>query len=485
MTDSGAQAAAPRPSTVRKVALAAMAGSAIEWYDFFIYLTAALVFGPLFFPGASEVAAVLASFSTAAVGFVARPVGGILFGHFGDKLGRKPTLVIALLTMGTATTLVGLLPTYATIGVAAPIILFVLRFCQGLAVGGQWGGAVLLATEYAPEGKRGFYGSFAQVGVPVGLVLGNGIFLILTAIMGEAAFAAWGWRIPFLLSVVLIGVALYIQLRLEDTPAFRQLEERQHEGEESESGSPVLEVLRDHPKQVLLAGGAFFVVSGAYYVMITGMLDYGTRILGVSQNIMLAAVLISSFAQIYFLTGWSALSDRLGRRPVYLAGAALLGLWAFPMVWLVNTKSAFLITLALFIGQMFLSMMYGPQAALFSEMFSARVRYSGASIGYQGVCFCRGPRAHHHGLAAGIHGHVAVGLPLRLRDGRRHLRVGLPDHGDLRGRDDPGSGKGDRGGGGHDRIASLAVPSQCVPLRCGGHLSRRREVVRDRALRKG
>jgi MFS family permease len=243
----------------------------------------------------------------------------------------------------------------------------------------------LLATEYAPEDKRGFYGSFAQVGVPVGLVLGNSVFLILTAIMGEAAFAAWGWRIPFLLSVVLIGVALYIQLRLEDTPVFRQLEERQQEGEETESRSPVLEVLRYHPKQVLLAGGAFFVVNGAYYVMITGMLDYGTRILGMSQNIMLAAVLISSFAQIFFLTGWSALSDRLGRRPVYLAGAALLGLWAFPMFWLVNTKGAFLITLALFIGQMFLSMMYGPQAALFSEMFSARVRYSGASIGYQGA----------------------------------------------------------------------------------------------------
>src|ERR671921_2998376 len=387
MTESGAQAAAPSPSTVRKVALAAMAGSAIEWYDFFIYLTAAaLVFGPLFFPGASEVAAVLASFSTAAVGFVARPVGGILFGHYGDRLGRKPTLVIALLTMGTATTLVGLMPTYATIGVAAPIILFVLRFLQGLAVGGQWGGAVLLATEYAPEDKRGLYGSFAQSGVPVGLLLGNTVFLLLSATLGEQAFAAWAWRIPFLLSVVLIAVALYIQLRLEDTPVFRLLEEqRQQEGEDAEARSPVLEVLRDHPKQVLLAGGAFFVVNGAYYVMITGMLDYGTRVLGVSQNLMLAAVLISSFAQIFFLTGWSALSDRLGRRPVYLAGAALLGLWAFPMFWFVNTKSAFLITLALFIGQLFLSMMYGPQAALFSEMFSARVRYSGASIGYQGA----------------------------------------------------------------------------------------------------
>jgi MHS family shikimate/dehydroshikimate transporter-like MFS transporter len=386
MTESSAQAAAPSPSTVRKVALAAMAASAIEWYDFFIYLTAAaLVFGPLYFPGGSEVAGVLASFSTAAVGFVARPVGGILFGHFGDRLGRKPTLVIALLTMGTATTLVGLLPTYATIGVAAPIALFILRFCQGLAVGGQWGGAVLLATEYAPPGKRGFYGSFAQVGVPIGLVLGNTSFLILSGVLGEDAFAAWGWRIPFLLSVVLIGIALYIQLRLEDTPIFRQLEERIHEGEEAESRSPVIEVLRDHPKQVLLAAGAFFVVNGAYYVMITGMLDYGTRILGVSQNVMLAAVLISSFAQIFFLTGWSALSDRVGRRPVYLAGAALLGLWAFPMFWLVNTKSAVLITIALAFGQLFLSMMYGPQAALFAEMFSARVRYSGASIGYQGA----------------------------------------------------------------------------------------------------
>src|SRR5215216_368995 len=384
MTESGAQAAAPSPSTVRKVALAAMAGSAIEWYDFFIYLTAAaLVFGPLFFPGGSEVAGVLAAFSTAAVGFVARPIGGLLFGHFGDKLGRKPTLVIALLTMGTATTLVGLLPTYATIGVAAPIALFVLRFLQGLAVGGQWGGAVLLATEYAPEGKRGYYGSFAQMGVPVGLLLGNTIFLLLSEIFGEQAFAAWAWRIPFLLSVILIGVALYIQLRLEDTPVFRRLEERQREGGDAESRSPVLEVLRDHPKQILLAAGAFFVVNGAFYVLITGMLDYGTRDLGLSRSAMLTAVLISSVAQILMLPAWSLLSDRLGRRPVYLAGAVLLGLWAFPLFWLVDTRNIVLITVALLLGQLFLSMMYGPQAALFSEMFSRQVRYSGASIGYQ------------------------------------------------------------------------------------------------------
>ncbi|MCA1717887.1 MAG: MHS family MFS transporter [Actinobacteria bacterium] len=387
MASSSAAAPAPSPSTIRKVLMAACAGSAIEWYDFFIYLTAAaLVFPTLFFPtDISATAAVLASLSTAAVGFVARPVGGALFGHYGDKLGRKPTLVIALLVMGVATTLVGVMPTFATIGVLAPILLFVLRFAQGLAVGGQWGGAVLLATEYAPPGKRGFYGSFAQVGVPIGLVLGNAFFLVLGALMSPEAFNAWGWRIPFLASIVLIGLAMYIQLRLEDTPAFRQLQERQQQDTAAgvQQRSPLLEVFRDHWRQVLLAGGAFFVVNGAFYVMITGTLDYGTRDLGLERQPILFAVLISSFAQIFFLTAWAALSDRVGRRPVYLAGAVLLGLWAFPMFWLIDTRSFVLITVALTVGQLFLSMMYGPQAALFSEMFSARVRYSGASMGYQ------------------------------------------------------------------------------------------------------
>ena len=390
MTSSGAEAATPSPSTIRKVLVAACAASAIEWYDFFIYLTAAaLVFPTLFFPADIDpVAGVLASFSTAAVGFFARPVGGVLFGHFGDRMGRKKTLVTALLLMGVATTLVGLLPTYSTVGIWAAIALFVLRICQGLAVGGQWGGAMLLATEYAPPSKRGFYGSFAQVGVPIGLVLGNAFFLVLAAVQTPEAFGAWGWRIPFLASIVLIGLAMYIQLRLEDTPAFRRLQERQQqaqeeEGDEAQQRSPVLQVIREHPKQILLAAGAFFVVNGAFYVMITGMLDYGTRDLGLSRSAMLTAVLISSFAQIFMLPAWSALSDRVGRRPVYLSGAVLLGLWSFPLFWLVDTRNIVLITVALLLGQLFLSMMYGPQAALFSEMFSRQVRYSGASIGYQ------------------------------------------------------------------------------------------------------
>lgn len=380
--------AAASPGTIRKVLIAACAASSIEWYDFFIYLTAAaLVFPAIFFPADIDpVAGVLASFSTAAVGFFARPVGGVLFGHFGDRLGRKKTLVTALLLMGVSTTIIGLLPTYASIGIWAAVALFVLRICQGLAVGGQWGGAVLLATEYAPPSKRGFYGSFAQLGVPIGLVLGNVSFLVLAATMSADAFNAWGWRIPFLASILLIGLAMYIQLKMEDTPAFRRLEQMAQEKQEAGDAperSPVLQVIREHPKQILLAAGAFFVVNGSFYVMITGMLDYGTRDLGLTRSSMLFAVLISSIFQIFFIPAFALLSDRMGRRPVYLAGAVLLGLWAFPMFWLVDTANFVLIAVALVIGQMFLSMMYGPQAALFSEMFSRKVRYSGASLGYQ------------------------------------------------------------------------------------------------------
>ena len=392
MANSGTGAAAPSPSTVRKVALAACTATSIEWYDFFIYLTAAaLVFPTLFFPAdISPTAGVLASFATAAGGFVARPVGGALFGHFGDRFGRKPTLVFALVLMGVASTLIGLLPTFATIGLLAPILLAVLRICQGLAIGGQWGGAALLATEYAPEDKRGFYGSFAQIGVPVGLILGNTIFLVFTAALSPEQFEAWGWRVPFLLSVVLIGLAMYIQLRIEDTPAYRHLQERaerrqQEEGggEARQEGSPLVAVLRDHPKQVLLAAGAYIVVNGTFYVLITGMLDYGTRDLGLSRTTMLTAVLISSAFQIVALPAFAAVSDRVSRRRVYLAGAVLVALWAFPMFWLIDTTSFVLITVGLVVGNSLLSIMYGPQAALYAEMFSARVRYSGASMGYQ------------------------------------------------------------------------------------------------------
>ena len=260
----------------------------------------------------------LASFATAAGGFVARPIGGALFGHFGDRFGRKPTLVFALVLMGAASTLIGLLPTFATIGIWAAILLAVLRICQGLAIGGQWGGAALLATEYAPQDKRGFYGSFAQIGVPVGLILGNTIFLVLTATMSTDAFNAWGWRVPFLLSVVLVGVAMYIQLKIEDTPAYKQLQERAEQRQQEqgggeagqEGGSPLIAVFRDHPKQVFLAVGAYIVINGTFYILVTGMLDYGTRDLGLSRSTMLTAVLISSVFQVFALPTFAAVSDR-------------------------------------------------------------------------------------------------------------------------------------------------------------------------------
>lgn len=371
----------PEPAQSRRAALTALAASSIEWYDFFIYGTAAaLVFSKQFFPAFSPVAGVLAAFATVAAGFVARPLGGVLFGHFGDKLGRKKVLVVALVLMGAGTTIIGLLPTYTMIGVTAPVILVLLRFAQGLAVGGQWGGAMLIATETAPAGKRGLYGSFVQLGVPIGVILGNSVFLIANAVLPARDFAAWGWRVPFLLSVILLGLALFVHKRLEETPAFKHAERKLASGPRR---SPVLEVIRRQPKQILLAAGSFLVVNSTFYVMVTGFLDYGTRTLGLTKYTVLAAVLISNAAQLIVVPAFAALSDRLGRRRVYAAGAVLLGVWAFPMFQLADTAQFWALALALVVGGTFLSMMYGPQAAMFAEMFSAEVRYSGASLGYQ------------------------------------------------------------------------------------------------------
>ena len=393
MANAGAVNQETPERSILKVALTALAGSSIEWYDFFIYGTAAaLVFPGLFFPGFGDTAGTILSYSTFAVGFVARPVGGLIFGHFGDKFGRKRALVTALILMGIGTTTIGLMPGYATIGILAPILLVTLRFLQGVCIGGQWGGAVLLATESAPSEKRGFYGSFAQMGVPVAVLISNIIFLIIAASLGDDALVAWAWRIPFLLSVLLIGLGLYIQLKLEDTPAFRHLQEyrEQHQTEEERreaaeaAGSPVWEVLKTYPKEIALAAGAFIAINANFYILITYILDYATAEVGLPQSTVLTAVLISSVAGLMAIAGFAALSDVIGRRIPYMAGAVLLGLWGLFAFWpLVDSGNPGALVLTLVLGQVFLSMMYGPQAAFYSEIFTTRVRYSGASMGYQ------------------------------------------------------------------------------------------------------
>jgi MFS transporter, MHS family, shikimate and dehydroshikimate transport protein len=382
----------PDERSIRKIASISAVGSTVEWYDFFIFGTAAaLVFPDLFFPQASPTAGALLTFSVFGVAFLARPLGGVVWGHFGDRVGRKKAFLAALFTMAVGTTLIGVLPTYETIGIAAPIILTLLRFVQGLAVGGQWGGAVLLATEFAPAHKRGFYGSFAQVGVPLGVIFGQVLFIILASQTDPEAFASYGWRIPFLLSVLLIGVALYAQRKLEDTPAFRQLQDLQAEqakaaaagGTAQRRSSPIIEAFRQYHRQILLGAGAFIVVNATFYIYIVYLLDYATEDLGLSTTTVLVAILIASIVTVGALPAFAALADRIGRRRTYLMGAIGTGVWAVPFFLLVDLAQPWALVVALFVAQLALSAMYGPQAAFFSEMFSARVRYSGASLGYQ------------------------------------------------------------------------------------------------------
>ena len=375
---------------IRKVALTSLAGTSIEWYDFFLYGTAAaIIFPKAFFPSdMPAMVALIASFSTFAVGFLARPLGGIIFGHFGDRVGRKQTLVLALLIMGTSTTLIGLLPTYATIGYIAPLILVLLRFVQGLAIGGQWGGAMLLVTESAPSDKRGWYGAYAQAGAPIGVILANLAFLGVSGSMSEDAFLDWGWRLPFLASIVLIGVSLYVQLNLEDTEAFKKLANNQSEGSIEDTPirrSPIVEVIVNYPKRIFLAAGAFLSIQVTFYILIAFIMAYGVNSPSVmlSRDTMLTAVLVAAMIMVPAQFWAAGLSDRVGRKRVYLWGAALSGIWAFALFPLVDTGNIYIVTGAIAVGLIFTGMQYGPQAAFFTELFSTEVRYSGASLGYQ------------------------------------------------------------------------------------------------------
>ena len=370
---------------MRKVALTALAGTSIEWYDFFLYgAAAALIFPTAFFGEVPETTALILSLLTFAAGFIARPIGGIIFGHFGDKVGRKKTLIAALMLMGISSTLIGLLPTYAMIGVTAPILLTLLRFAQGLAIGGQWGGAMLLVTESAPSNQRGYYGAFAQAGAPIGVILANLALIITSALVSEEFFNTWGWRIPFLASAVLILISMYIQLNLEDTKAFKALATNSdNTSNEKVKSSPVVEAIRRYPKRIMLAAGAFLSVQVTFYILIAFMLAYGVSSANMERDDMLTAVLIGCAIMVPLQFMFSSYSDRNGRKGIFMLGAILSGAWAFAIFPLVDTGNFWLIVLALTFGLIFLAMMYGPQAAFFTELFSTEVRYSGATLGYQ------------------------------------------------------------------------------------------------------
>jgi len=367
---------------VRTVVASSVVGTTVEWYDFFLYGTAAgLVFNKLYFPSEDPLVGTLLAFATFALGFVARPVGGLIFGHIGDRVGRKKTLVATMLIMGVATCLIGLVPTYESIGVAAPILLVLLRLAQGVAIGGEWGGAVLMAVEYSPKGRRGLYGSLPQIGLALGLLLGTGAFAGLSASMTDESFLAWGWRIAFLLSAVLVVVGMFIRLKVMETPAFRKLEQG-----EQRATVPALELFRDRRsrRHIFLGMGSRWAEGVAFNTWAVFAIAYGTDTLDMPRNTMLVAVMIAAAVMLVFIPLFGRWSDTLERRRTFTAGVVALALLTYPAFAMLGTQDAVVITLTLVVVLgIFYPAMYGPQASLYAEMFPTHVRYSGISFVYQ------------------------------------------------------------------------------------------------------
>jgi MHS family shikimate/dehydroshikimate transporter-like MFS transporter len=367
------------PARMRTVVFASSIGTVIEWYDFLIYGTAAaLAFNKLFFPSIDPLLGTLAAFGSYAVGFLARPLGGALFGHFGDRLGRKSMLMITMLIMGLGTFLIGCLPTYSSIGVWAPILLIALRLIQGIGLGGEWGGASLLVLEHAPEGSRGFFGSLVQVGFPLGLVLSSLAFTSVSR-MEEAEFLSWGWRVPFLLSIVLVLLGVFIRARVAESPVFERLKRR-----EQLSRRPVLEALLEHPRAFLLAIGLKISEVSWVYILTVFVVFYATTKLSLPKKLILDAILYGALLELLTIPFFGWLSDQVGRRPIYLVGSLVTMVVAFPVFALIQTKDPAIvmatIVVAMSLGH---GMMFAPESTYFPELFGANVRYSGASFGFQ------------------------------------------------------------------------------------------------------